>query len=279
MALFLLLFLLTLSVTNAKELLIASTYPIYYPLSYIAGEGFRVDLLVKTQADPHHYEPKPSDLRKLQSARAFLSLGVETWEMGIVKRLPKEKSYSLAKGINLIRVGNNADPHIWMSPKAYAKLVENIRDVLIGLDSSNADYYRGRYEEFMKSLRALDEEYGKVLSSCESRTIIITHLSLLYLGRDYRLEMVGLRGVHAEEEPRPSEIRRIVDKARETKARYLFYEIGQDEKLVKAIAKEVGAKIVPINTSLFPEKGGDDYFSIMRRNLNRLAEGLVCPRR
>ena len=267
---------LIFNLSFAKDLLLASTYPIYYPLSYMAGERFSVDVLIKTQADPHHYELKPSDIRRLQSARAFFYLGIEGWERKIAQRLPKEKAYSLNKNIDFIKVGKSSDPHLWMSPKAYTKLVENIKDALISLDPSYAGYYRDRYEEFMKKLKGLEEEYDKVLSSCKNRTLIITHLSVLYLGRDYRLEVVGLRGMHAEEEPKPSEIKGMVEKARKAGVKYIFYEIGYDEKLVKTIASQVGANIIPINTSLFPEKQEDDYFSIMRRNLNKLAEGLNC---
>ncbi|MFN3947704.1 MAG: metal ABC transporter substrate-binding protein [Aquificaceae bacterium] len=273
---FLILF-FTFNLSFAKDLLLSSTYPVYYPLSYMAGDKFSVDTLIKTQADPHHYELKPSDIRRLQSAKAFFYLGIEGWERKIARRLPKDKTYALNKNIDFIKVGKHSDPHLWMSPRAYAKLVENIRDALISLDPSSADHYRKRYEEFMKELKGLDEEYAKALSSCRNRILIITHLSVLYLGRDYRLEVVGLRGVHAEEEPKPSEIRNMIERARKAGVKYIFYEMGYDEKLVKTIANQVGAKIISINTSLFPEKEEDDYFSIMRRNLSRIAEGLNCP--
>ncbi|MFN3599551.1 MAG: metal ABC transporter substrate-binding protein, partial [Aquificaceae bacterium] len=105
--LFLILF-FTFNPSFAKDLLLASTYPIYYPLSYIAGDKFSVDVLIKTQADLHHYELKPSDIRRLQSARAFFYLGIEGWERKIAQRLPKEKSYSLNKSIDFIKAGKHS---------------------------------------------------------------------------------------------------------------------------------------------------------------------------
>nr|NAZ23103.1 zinc ABC transporter substrate-binding protein [Thermocrinis sp.] len=41
---------------------------------------------------------------------------------------------------------------------------------------------------------------------------------------------------------------------------------------------ETGAKVYTINTSLYPTKNGDDYFSIMERNLSAFVEGLDCRR-
>lgn len=274
---FLLFFMSSLSL--AKDLLLASTYPIYYPLSYIAGDRFNVDVLIKTLGDVHHYELKPADLKKLQGAKAFFYLGVEKWERKIADRLPKGKSYSLDKNINFIYVGKQKDPHLWLSPKAYAKMVENIKEALTKLDPSASEYYQKRYEEFIQNLKQLDNEYSKFLANCQKRTIIITHLSALYLGRDYNLEVVGLRGLHAEEEPKPSEMREMVEKAKKAGVKYVFYELGHDEKLARRIAKEIGANVISINTSLFPEDKQDDYFSIMRKNLRRLGEGLNCQAR
>lgn len=263
-------------ISLAKELLLASMYPIYYPLSYIAGDRFNVDVLIKTQSDPHHYELKPTDVSKLQSAKAFFYFGVEEWERRIANRLSKDKTYSLNKNIDFIYVAKKRDHHLWMSPRSYTKIVENIKEAMVRLDPSASDYYQKRYEEFMKNLRSLDDEYSKVLSSCKNRLILITHLSILYLGRDYNLEVVGLRGLHAEEEPKPSEIRKMVERAKRAGTKYVFYELGHDEKLARRIAKELGANIISINTSLFPEDKEDNYFSIMRKNLKRLKEGLNC---
>lgn len=271
----LLLFLL-LTTAVARDIVIASVYPIYYPLIRMAEKNFDVDVLIKAQADPHHYELKPEDIKKLEKARVFLYLGVEGWEKRVARRIPKDRAISLEKGIDFIRVGKHIDPHLWLSPKAYAQLVERIRDSLIKIDPSGEEYYRKKSEEFLKSLKSLDEEYRRALSACQSKTLVITHLSTAYLGRDYGLEVVGLRGVHAEEEPRPSEIKNMLDRVRKNKVKTIFSEVGYDERLALRLARETGAKVISINTSLFPEEREDDYFSIMRRNLKRLSEGLNC---
>ncbi|MEJ7622169.1 MAG: metal ABC transporter substrate-binding protein [Aquificaceae bacterium] len=262
-----------------KDLLMASSYPIYYPLKYLAGDRFEVDVLIKSQADPHHYELKPDDVRRLQRARAFLYLGLEGWERKVANKMGKGRAYSLAQNLTLIRAGKHYDPHVWLSPKAYMGVVENIQKVLSQLDPAGSEQYKRRASEYMERLRALDKEYREVLSTCKTRTLVITHLSTAYLGRDYGLETVGLRGVHAEEEPRPSEVRRMVERARKAKAGVVFAELGQDERLARRVAQEVGARVLTFNSSLFPEERNDDYFSIMRRNLERLSEGLECQRK
>ncbi len=270
---------LLISLSYAKDYLLASSYPMYYPLKYIADDRFEVDVLIKSQADPHHYELKPDDMRRLQRVRAFFYLGLEGWERRVANTVGKDRAYSLAQGLTLMRAGKHYDPHLWLSPKAYMGVVENIQKVLSQLDPAGSEQYKKRASEYMERLKALDSEYKSLLSACKTKTLVITHLSTAYLGRDYGLETVGLRGIHAEEEPKPSEVKRMVERAKRAKAGVVFAELGQDEKLAKRIAQEVGAKVLPFNSSLFPEGRNDDYFSIMRRNLERLSEGLECQRR
>ncbi|MFN3265001.1 MAG: metal ABC transporter substrate-binding protein, partial [Aquificaceae bacterium] len=229
--------------------------------------------------DPHHYELKPDDMRRLQKAEAFLYLGVERWEQRLAERVQKGRAYPLEKGIEFIKAGKSPDPHIWVSPRSYIPLVRNIHGVLSRIDPAGSEQYRKRVDELINRLSALDEEYRRTLSTCKSKTLVTTHLSTAYLGRDYGLEVVGLRGVHAEEEPKPSEVRRLIERIKQAQVRVIFAELGQDERLARRIAKEVGAGVMPINTSLFPEEKGDDYFSIMKRNLRRLSEGLDCQTR
>ncbi len=271
--LFVLFFFLT---AYAKERLIASTYAIYYPLSHMAGSFYEVELLIKAQADVHHYELKPTDMRRLLQSKAFFYLGVEPWEQKVAKSLPRDKGFPLSQGLELIQVGRSYDPHVWLSPRAYIKLVERLRDSLIRLDPPRREEYIKRAEEYIKRLKSLDEEFSRTLSTCRIRLVVITHASLGYLARDYGLEMVGLRGVHAEEEPKPSEVRAIIERAKKAGVRFVFYELGHDRGLAQRFAGELSARVLPINTSLVPEAEGDDYFSIMRRNLKRLSEGLEC---
>ncbi|RMH81221.1 MAG: zinc ABC transporter substrate-binding protein [Acidobacteria bacterium] len=259
----------------SKDVITVSTYPLYYATRWIAGDRFEVDLLIRSQADPHHYELRPADMRRLTQSKAFLYLGVEAWERKLSKSI-KIPSYALSEGLELLRVGAYIDPHVWMSPKSYGALVESITKTLANIDPKGKNYYMAKKEEFIRSLRELDGEYAKVLKSCRHRIIVTTHMSLNYLGRDYGLEVVGLRGMHAEEEPRPSEVRAMVERLKKTGVKSIFHEVGHDRSMAEGIARQVKAKIFPLNTSLFPEDPKDDYFSIMRRNLRSLSQGLDC---
>ncbi|MGC8852706.1 MAG: metal ABC transporter substrate-binding protein, partial [Hydrogenobacter sp.] len=229
-----------LSLAFSKEL-IATTYPIYYPLRYIAGEKHRVELLIKSQADPHEYELTPKDAKELAKADLVFSLGVESWEKNLLRTIPKEKLVFLNQGISFIDYGNFPDPHIWLSPKSYMAVVRNITSALIKWEPNERAYYESRYNSYIQKLKELDREYQETLKNCRYRVIISTHRAWDYLARDYNLRTVSLMGVHAEEEPKPSQIRLIIQTVKREGIKYIFAEIGQDRKVADFIANQTGA--------------------------------------
>jgi ABC-type Zn uptake system ZnuABC Zn-binding protein ZnuA len=146
----------------ARELLIATIYPIYYPLLYLAGELYDVKVLISTRTDVHHYEPKPQDLRNLKEAKHIFTLGLESWERKLP--VPKERLYLLNQNLPLI--GN--DPHIWMSPRSYQVVVDNLYKALLKIDPKNQNIYERRYREFSKRLKDLDEKYRQSLANAKT---------------------------------------------------------------------------------------------------------------
>jgi zinc transport system substrate-binding protein len=162
-----LLFLLLLSFALSRELLIATIYPIYYPLLYLAGELYDVKVLISTGTDVHHYEPKPQDLKNLREAKYIFTLGLESWERKLP--VPKERLYLLNQNLPLI--GN--DPHIWMSPRSYQVVVDNLYKVLLKIDPKNQNIYERRYREFSKRLKDLDEKYRQSLEPMQKQMACI----------------------------------------------------------------------------------------------------------
>lgn len=254
----------------------ATTYPIYYPLRFIIGGIHQVDVLINTPADPHHYEIKPKDLVKLKQADYVFLLGLEKWEKQIEKQTNKEKLIPLYKDVDLIKFKGTPDPHVWVSPKTYMSLILNIQKGLVKIDAQNEHAYKTKFDKYVNDLKELDNQYRSVLSQCKSRVLVTTHLSASYLARDYNLEAAGFRGMHAEDEPRPSQLRKLIDTLKAKKVSAIFIEPGQDRSIAEKIAKELNAQVLILNTSLYPEKPDDDYFSIMRRNLEVLKKGLQC---
>ncbi|ADC88932.1 periplasmic solute binding protein [Thermocrinis albus DSM 14484] len=268
---FLILLLFSSFLTFAKGLLLATTYPIYYPLKFIAYPERNVDVLINTRTDPHHYELRPTEVKKMLSADYVFTLGLEPWERSLKGRVVKVGNVR-----GLISYGRQQDPHLWLSPKTYIYLVENLCRQLKETDPSRQVVYEKRCKTYLQKLEELDKLFQNTLSRCRVRYLVSTHTAFAYLARDYQLINVGLRGVHAEEEPKPSELFKIIRLMKEKGVRAIYVEEGYDTTTARYIAEQVGAKVYFLNSSLYPSSPQDDYFSIMKRNLQQLKEGLEC---
>jgi Zinc-uptake complex component A periplasmic len=149
-----------------KPLVIATFYPLYEFARQVGGDGIEVAALVPPGIEPHHWEPAPSDLLRLQRARVFVynGAGLEPWVDRLLGEiLPKEVVRVRATdGLPLAeadlplhhgrghragasRSGARAlDPHVWLDPRLAAAQVEVIAAALVQADPARAAEYTAK---------------------------------------------------------------------------------------------------------------------------------------
>lgn len=108
------------------------------------------------------------------------------------------------------------------------------------------------------------------------------HDAFGYLARRYGLEQIPIAGTSPESEPAPRRFEEVVEIARARGVTTIFSESIVSPRVAAAVARAVGARTAVLDPieSLASEAraDGEDYVSIMRANLETLAEGLGCPR-
>ncbi|GAB2475624.1 zinc ABC transporter substrate-binding protein [Xylanimonas ulmi] len=177
-------------------------------------------------------------------------------------------------------MGGN-DPHFWLDPTLLAQVADPVADALAKADPDNAETFHANAADLVERLGALDQEMAAGLASFAGATLITNHTAFGYLAQRYGLEQVGITGLDHDTEPSPARLREIGQIARDHHVSTLFYETLVSPRVVQTLATDQGLQSAVIDTleGLDPEhdKAGDDYISIMRRNLQTLQEGLVAP--
>ncbi|RYD25899.1 MAG: metal ABC transporter substrate-binding protein, partial [Verrucomicrobiaceae bacterium] len=85
---------------SAAELKVAVLHPLLADIArQVGGESVEVVDLIGPNGDPHHFEPKPDDLKKAEGASLYLVAG-----MGLEGYLPKLKAI-IANKATLVEVG------------------------------------------------------------------------------------------------------------------------------------------------------------------------------
>jgi zinc transport system substrate-binding protein len=249
---------------------VAAFYPLAYAAEEIGGAKVSVENLTPPGAEPHDLEVSPQDVRDVRSADLVLLMG-----HGFQPQLER----AAAHGSRVLRLLDtpgldrfpDGDPHVWLDPLRYAKLVARIGGALG--DRAAA----GRLEA---RLRALDRDYRRGLADCDRREIVTSHEAFAYLAHRYRLRQIAISGLSPDVEPTPATLERVVRLVRRTRATTVYFETLVSPRLAETVARETGAETAaldPIEGLTAKEaRAGDDYFSLMRRNLASLRAGLGC---
>jgi zinc transport system substrate-binding protein len=250
---------------------VASFYPLAYAAERIGGPSVAVANLTPDGSEPHDLEISPDDVSKVRAARLVLVLG-----HGFQPQLERAAHDAGGTVLSLLdtpglRRFSDGDPHVWLDPLRYARLVEAIARGLHRPEAADG---------LVAQLRALDRSYRAGLAHCARRDIVTSHAAFGYLARRYGLHQVSIEGLNPEGEPAPRELARVVELVRERRATTVYFETLVSPKLARTVARETGAETAVLDPieGLTPAEiaRGDDYFTVMRANLARLRQGLGC---
>ncbi|MEW5800771.1 MAG: zinc ABC transporter substrate-binding protein [bacterium] len=294
---------------------VTSLFPLQEMARAVGGDRTRVDLLLPEGAEPHAWEPKPSDIVTLTRADVFIYLGagMEPWAESILKGInrPSLRVFKASQGLPAIdgtkehdrydhdhhddhngehdhhshdhhgSHDHQMDPHFWLDFSYDQIMVSAIAGVFSELDPAGAQFYMQNASRYQKKLAELDKKYQQGLKDCQSRKIFLGgHSAFSYLARRYHLDQITLYGISPDAEPSPRRLAQIVDLAKKQKVKAIFFEELISDRLANVLAKEAGAVTLMLNPGANVTKelvsSGVTFLSLMEKNLETLRKGLVC---
>ena len=243
---------------------VAAFYPLAWAAEQIGGDDAHVVNLTPAGAEPHDIELSPRDVDAVRDADLVVYVG-----SGFQSAV--EDAIAQRDGPSLEVSGGDRDPHVWLDPVRFGAIAEEIGDAL-GRPKA------GR--ELARRLQSLDRDFAAGLEHCARRTLVTAHAAFAHLAARYGLTQMSLAGRSPEAEPGPRELERLVDEIRESRATTVLAEPLVSSRLAETVAREAGAKVAVLDPieGLTEEQlaGGEDYLSVMRRNLATLQEALGC---
>lgn len=279
---------------EGKIKIYTSVYPLYDFTKKIGGDKVDVTNLVPAGTEPHDWEISTSDIINLENADMLIynGAGIENWTDKVISTLEnKDIVYvKTSQGLDIHKIDDKDnkeskehnhgtyDPHTWLSIKNAKQEMENIKNALVKYDPNNANYYEDNYEKYSKKFDELDEKYSDTLGKIKNKTIIVSHEAFGYLCEEYDINQQGIEGLAPDSEPDPARMSQIIKFAKKNNVKTIFFEELVSPKVAKTIAKEINAKTEVLNPleGLSEEQinKGEDYFSIMEKNLQVLYESM-----
>jgi len=287
---------------------VTTLFPLYDFARNVGGKRVQLELLLPPGMEPHSFEPKPGDIRKISDAEVFMYTGkiMEPWVEDVLKGISNKNLLVIdtSKGIILSEEPdlvehhkhdknsederghhhgkNGKDPHIWLDFSNAQTIVENILNGFIAKDPANRDVYIKNAEAYSAELSRLDKQFRETRASCKKDMIIHGgHFAFGYLARRYHLQYLSAyRGFSPNAEPTPGNIIQLIKNLRNHHLNYIFFEELVSPNVSETIARETGAKLLMLhgahNISRDEWEQNVTFISLMENNLKNLRIGLEC---
>lgn len=256
--------------SSTRETVVASFYPLAFAAEQAGGEAVSVENLTPPGAEPHDLEVSPKDVSKIKSADLVLLLG-HGFQPQLEDAAGSGPEVVALLDTPALDLHPDGDPHVWLDPIRYMKIVDRIGVVL---------RRPAAVSRLLARLRKLDKDYRRGLADCARRDIVTSHEAFGYLAERYGLNQIAVTGLNPEAEPTPQALQQTVDVVRASDATTVYFERLVSPRLAETVARETGTKTAvldPIEGLTDTErKQGDDYFTLMRANLHALQTGLGC---
>jgi zinc transport system substrate-binding protein len=274
---------------STKLEVVASFYPLAEAATKVGGNLVNVRNLTPPGVEPHDLELTPSAIADIQEADVVLYLG-EGFAPAVEQAVGDAKGITvdLLQGMPVVagapeegETGPATDPHVWLDPALYSRIVDRVRAVLTQASPNDAGQFRSDAEAFGNDITALDDEYRSGLMGCARTEIVTSHAAFGYLAARYGLTQEPIAGLSPDAEPSAQRLAQLAELVRRDGLTTIFTEELVSPKVAQTLADEAGVKTAVLN----PLEGlterevsqGEDYLSVMRANLHILEVGLRCP--
>ena len=203
-----------------------------------------------------------------------LKRALAAWKVAQQKNL---KVIDASKGMELLKDGDEENPHVWLSVTADIQQVRNITEQLKAADPKHADAYQANADAYIAKLEALKKEMHEALDNVPHKDIVTFHEAFPYFAKEFGLHILTVIEREPGSEPTPAELQAVIEQVKPLTAKVLFTEPQYSPDAAKTIARETGARIYtldPVVTGEAKESAMDAYLTTMRKNMETLKEAL-----
>ena len=278
--------------TWAKVNVITTTSDLAALATAIGGNKVHVNSLTKGTRDPHYAQAKPSMIRKLFRADLLIVIGAEMeigWLPALIRSSRNHKvaagqsgyldisRFIELKGKSAERVTRDmgdvhaeGNPHYWLDPANGILMAKAITERLILLDSGNAKFYQGNFDEFKLELEKRIKQWKAALQDFNGEKVIAYHTSLLYLAKAFNLDVRGYIEPKPGVSPSASHLNQLIKTIKSENISYLIMEPYYETRSAQLLKRKTKINYIIIPQSVGAKPGIKTYFDLFDDIVNSL---------
>lgn len=270
---------------------VTSIVPLSFFVERVGGDYVDVTVMVPPGANPHTYEPTPSQMVTLGDAGLFVKAG-----SGIEFELDWMKKFSALKpdmvicnaseGFSGIEMSvhehshghdhghdhghghkhGSIDPHFWMSPRNGILAARNIERALAQVDPLHAAEYAENRKKLEAELGQLAQEISRKLDGMKNRAFMVFHPAWGYFAEEFNLKQIAVE--KEGKELTPKTMQEVIRQAKQLGITVVFVSPTFSSLQAETIAREIGGVIQPVD----PLSG--DYINNLRQAAEAFAKSM-----
>jgi manganese/zinc/iron transport system substrate-binding protein len=283
----------TAALAQEKLEVVATTGMIADAAREVGGDLVEVRALMGPGVDPHAYRQTRTDIVAAANADIVLwhGLYLEAQMEDFLRELGESRPVvAVAEALprNLLIAHDDYedrfDPHVWMNPSLWSRVVLEIRDALIDVRPEAESAFRANAEAHLEELADLAQYTTRVLSTvpAESRVLVTAHDAFNYFGSAYGFEVAGIQGISTESEAGLQRISDLVDLLVDRNVGAVFVESSVSDRNIRALVEGAASRghEVVIGGELFSDAMGEagtyegTYIGMIDHNATTIAAAL-----
>ncbi|MGR4990661.1 zinc ABC transporter substrate-binding protein ZnuA [Vibrio rotiferianus] len=247
------------------------------------------EVLLQSNASPHDYALRPSDVKKVASADLVIWFGhdLEPFLEKLVTDKGNTLTLSKIPNLSLREFGSEHnhdhdghdhgthDPHFWLGIDTVQQVATAITQKLVDVDPDNADAYAANLKKFETQLKETDLQIKAQLKSVKDKGYFVFHDAYGYFEERYELNQLGHFTVSPDRKPGAKTLIHIRKTLSTGDVACVFSEPQFTPAVIESVMRgnDVKAGVLdPLGTEIEVKSGS--YFTFLKGMSNSFAQCL-----
>lgn len=267
-------------------------HPYYSYVANIVGDAAQVVPLIPAGFNPHAYEPRAEDIKRISELDVVVLNGIghddfadrmiAASDKPDIPLIEANAQVPLLAATGAAARGASGDdgkvvnPHTFLSVTASIAQVNTIARELGKLDPDHADLYRSNARAYGQKLRKLRASALAKLSEAKTADFRVAtiHGAYDYLLREFGLEVTAVVEPAHGIEPSPAQLKTTIDQMRNLDVKVIFSEMDFPSTYVDTIQRETGVKLYALTHISYGDYSAGKFETETARNLDTVVRAI-----
>lgn len=276
------------------EFIVVANKPLELIVQELVGDEIELYCITKPSDSPHTFNPKPSDIQRIENGKIFLYVSdeIDNWvkkgirkdKIEVIDYIPLErKRYYGVVCCNDTNLDDDddcgegfTDPHFWLDPLIVKEVVPEISRDLVNAFPEQKEFINKNRDRFIAELEKLDKAIENEMKVLKGAALLSFHPSYEYYINRYGLLSAGAIEISPGKEITPQYLQELKKRIEKYGIENIFTEPQLPEKSANCLAE-----IAKVQVQILDPLGGADntktYRDLLLYNTLQLKKYLKKP--